>query len=70
MIWNNLKPRIEEAIVLADKDKVAQEVRLIYNELSSKNSMNECFEWLFSIGRSFATRFDEFRFVVIINPKK
>lgn len=69
MIFENLQPRIDEAIEIADKTKEPQEVKLIYNEISYRGAMNPAFEYLFTNSRPFTTRYDEFRFVLIIHPK-
>lgn len=69
MNFENVKPRLEIAIEKANNTKENQEVLFIYNELLTKDSMNPIFEFLFSQGIDFATRHDEYRFVVIIFPK-
>lgn len=70
MIFENLKPRLDEAMAEADTVKKPQEVKLIYNELIGKDCMNPAFEYLFGNSRDFETRRDEYRFVLVILPKK
>jgi len=69
MIFENLKPRLNEAILEADKTQEECEVKLIYNELFSKDSLNPAFEYLFGLTRDFRTRHDEYRFILVIYPK-
>lgn len=70
MILDNAKPRLKEAIEKANSSKENQEVLFIYNELLSYDTIMSVFEWLFRDGVDFGTRHDEYRFVIIINPKK
>ena len=70
MIFENLQPRIDDAIKEADLTKEPKEVKLIYNEIGYDWAMNPAFEYLFSKSIEFATRYDETRFVLIILPKK
>ena len=69
MIFENAKPRLDEAIEKANSTKESQEVRFIYNELSDSESMSPVFNYFFKNSVEFSTRYDEFRFVVIIHPK-
>ncbi len=70
MIFENLKPRLDEAIIESDKTQEPVEVKLIYNELIGRNCMNPAFEYLYSETRDFRTRRDEYRFVIVIYPKQ
>jgi len=70
MIFENLKPRLDEAILEADKTQEKCEVKLIYNELNGKSCMNPAFGYLYSKSRDFRIRHDEYRFVIVIYPKK
>jgi hypothetical protein len=69
MILNNAKPRLNEAIENANKTKQPQEVTFIYNELLTYDTITLVFEWLFKQSIDFMTRHDEYRFVLIIQPK-
>jgi len=69
MIFNNLKPRLDEAMKAAKVTGEGKEVKLIYNEIDYPSAMNEAFEYLFTHGQDFETRHDEYRFVLIIKPK-
>ncbi len=69
MILDNAKPRLQEAMDEADKTKLPQEVKFIYNELHTIDTITSVFEWIYKQGRDFATRRDEYRYVIIIQPK-
>ncbi len=69
MIFENLQPRIDDAILSADKTGEPVEVKLIYNEIGYRHAMNDAFEYLFWKSRPFQTRYDEYRFVLIILPE-
>ena len=70
MILENALPRIKEAIEKADKTGEKPEVTFIYQELLNYDTVFSLFEWLFRNGTDFTTRHDEYRFVIIIHPKK
>lgn len=69
MIFENVKPRLDEAIELSERGLSKQDVSFIYNELTDKKSMSTVFEYLFIKSIAFATRYDEYRFVITINPQ-
>lgn len=69
MIFENAKPRLDDAIKLANSSKESQEVKFIYNELCDKEAMGPAFNYLFWEGVDYTTRHDEYRFVLIIHPK-
>lgn len=66
----NAQPRITEAIENAEKKKEIQEVKFIYNELNHCSSFNSVFEYLLKENVNFGIRHDEYRFVLLIFPKK
>jgi hypothetical protein len=68
MILDNAKPRLEDAVFKANVTKRPQDVAFIYNELLTHDTIISVFDWLFKEGVDFATRRDEFRFVVIVQP--
>jgi len=70
MIFKNLQPRLDEAILEADKTQEECEIKLIYNELYDVTSLNPAYEYLFRNVRDFKIRHDEYRFVIVIYPKK
>ena len=70
MILHNAIPRLTEAIKAAKTTEKTQEVNFIYNELLTCDTITSVFNWLFRNSIDFATRHDEFRFVVLIYPKK
>lgn len=70
MIVENAISRLKEAIEESDKQKSLIEVKFIYNELNDSSRMGEVFEWLFKNSRPFSTRYDEYRFVIVINPNQ
>lgn len=70
MILENATPRISDAMQLANSTKENQEVKFIYNELGNYDTIGAVFMWIFRQGHDFTTRHDEYRFVVIIHPKK
>ncbi len=70
MILENAKPRLIEAIEKAKTTKKEQEVTFIYNELLNYDTISSVFDWLFRQSVDFETRHDEYRFVVIVKPKK
>lgn len=69
MILDNAIPRLKEAIEKANKENENQEVKFIYNELHTYDTITAVFEWVFKQGVDFSTRHDEYRFVIIIHPK-
>jgi hypothetical protein len=70
MILDNAKPRLLDAMQLANYTKENQEVRFIYNELGTHDTVGAVFMWILQQGHDFSTRSDEWRFVIIIHPKK
>lgn len=70
MILDNAKPRLEGAIEKANSENIEQEVKFIYNEMLTHDTISSVFDWLFRKSIDFRTRHDEYRFVVIIYPKK
>lgn len=70
MILKNAQPRLNEAFDKANETKESQEVTFIYNEMLTHDTIFSVFEWLFRQGIDFTTRHDEYRFVLIIQPKK
>ena len=69
MILENAKPRLKEAIEKANSTKQKQEVTFIYNELLTHDTISAVFDWLFRSCVDFGTRYDEYRFVIIVCPK-
>lgn len=69
MILENAKPRLVEAYDKAQKTGVPQEVKFIYNEILNYEEISPVFKWLFKEGMDFTTRRDEYRYVLIMNPK-
>ena len=69
MILDNAKPKLEEAIALTTLTGQSQEVKFIYNELVTYDTITSVFNWLFREGIDFTTKREEYRFVVIIHPK-
>ena len=69
MILENAKPRLNDAIELANQSKKEQEVTFIYNELLTHDTVTAVFDWLFRQSVDFKTRHDEYRFVIIVYPK-
>lgn len=69
MILENTKPRLREVIEEANLTGEKQEVTFIYNELLTHDTIISVFEWLFRESIDFGTRNEEYRFVLIINPK-
>jgi hypothetical protein len=69
MILENAKPRLSEAIEKANSTKEKQEATFIYNELLTHDTITAVFDWLFRSSVEFGTRYDEYRFVVIVFPK-
>jgi len=70
MILENAKPRLLEAMALANCTQTNQEVTFIYNELHTHDTIGAVFMWIVEHFHDFTTRHDEYRFVVIIHPKK
>lgn len=70
MVFSNLKHLLEEAQTKANETNQPQEVKLIYNEITYwGEDMIELFKWLFINGVQYGIRYDEYRYVIIINPK-
>ena len=69
MILNNAIPRLEQAIEIATETKKEQQVRFLYNELLTHDTISSVFNYIFKKGIDFETRHEEYRFVVIIKPK-
>jgi hypothetical protein len=69
MILENAKPRILEAMELANCTQEKQEVKFIYNELKTHDTIGAVFMWILQQFHDFTTRHDEYQFVVIIHPK-
>ena len=70
MILENAIPRLEAAIKEADSTKEPTGVAFLYNEVLTHDTITSVFDWLFRKSTDFSTRHDEYRFVVIIHPKK
>jgi len=70
MILNNAIPRLSEAMRLTEESKQDQEVPFIYNELLTYDTIGAVCLWIIRQGYEFTTRQDEYRFVIIIHPKK
>lgn len=70
MILENATPRLIEAIEKANTSGESQEVKFIYQELLNYDKIYSVFEWIFKQSVDFTTRHDEYRFVIIIHPKK
>ncbi len=70
MIIENAKHRINEAFGKADLSNTEQELIYIYNELLNYDTITSVFDYIFRKGYDFKTRHDEYRFVVIVYPKK
>lgn len=70
MILNNAIPRLKEKIEEATKSDTTQDVSFIYNETLTSDTIGSVFYWLFQQGIEFKTRYDEYRFVIVIYPKQ
>ncbi len=69
MILDNAIPRLLEAYEKANSEKETQEVKFIYNELQTNDTITSVFDYLYFKGIDFGTRHDEFRFVLLIFSK-
>ena len=69
MILQNATPRLQNAFEKANATKEPQEVAFIYNELRTNDTIVAVFVWLFNECITFAVRYDEYRFIIIIQPK-
>lgn len=70
MILRNATPRLMEAFNKATETKESQEVKFIYNELNNYDTIVAVFEWLYKQSIEFTTKYEEYRFVLIIHPKR
>ena len=69
MILENAKPKLDEAIEKANLLKESQEIKFIYNELLTGDTIHSVFDYLFRNSINFATRNEEYRFVIIVTPQ-
>jgi len=69
MILENAKPKLDEAIEKANLLKENQEVKFIYNELLTGDTIHSVFDYLFRKSINFATKNEEYRFVIVIAPQ-
>ena len=70
MVLENAKPSLKVAITNANTINIEQEVKFIYNELLTLDTISSVFDWLFREKVEFRTRYDEMRFVIVIYAKR
>ena len=70
MILSNAKVRLNDAIEKANSTNEEQSVSFLYNELLTYDTITSVFDWLFREAVDFETRRCEYRFLIIIKPKK